>query len=187
MTCMRAVMIAVVLASSALVAHADPPTPRSPEVALALSSLPVAGGIALFVGGIEAHVESHARTWLWTPMTAAGVAGILVGPTLGHVYAGHTWSNWLGLRLTGFAAMMIGGTIVLDKTHLKDSSSSCDDCEIPGFLALGGAGLFVVTTFGEILTAPGAAEDYNREHHLDLHLMPIQGTKTPGLAVSGSF
>jgi hypothetical protein len=182
---MRAVTtlaFAAVVATAAA-AHAEPPEAVNPNVAFGLSALPTLGGIALFAGGISASV-ANTSTYVSRPMIYTGLAGILIGPTLGHAYADRIVSRWLELRVVGLASMVAGVKLLNDRIVTKDSSQSCKDCRLPWTLALGGAGLVVVTTFGEVLSAPGAADDFNREHHVKV--TPVIGT-TPGVLFSGTF
>ena len=185
MRAVTAFAFAAVLATSAI-AHADPaPEAVNPNVALGLSALPTLAGIGLFAGGIGASV-ANATPYVSRPMIVTGIAGIVIGPTLGHAYAGRIVNGWLELRMIGLAAFVVGVKMLDDRIVTRDSSDSCQDCRLPWTLALGGAGLFVVTTFGEILTAPAAAEAFNREHHFDIKVTPVVG-KTPGILLSGTF
>jgi hypothetical protein len=112
-----------------------------------------------------------------------GVLALLVGPTLGHVYAGRTWSAWLGARLIGVAIAAVGTLITLDSRNI--------DCGGCGPMILGwaiGGTIFGIATVGEIVSAPSAATDFNRAQEHAIAIVPLWSRDgLHGLAVTGEL
>lgn len=144
---------------------------RSPSAALAWSLVPTLAGLGLIaIGG---KTESG-------PLEVAGVTGLVVGPSLGHVYAGSGWGG-LAMRAGGVLAMGVGLSLAFcpdgcgpgDKSELEQKTGAA--------LFYGGGALYVVGMLFEIATAPSAADTYNRTHHITV-------TPTPtGVALAGRF
>jgi hypothetical protein len=161
------------------------PGRKDPWTALSLSAaatLAVPTGLFL-VGGLMFDDHQDAASAL----ILGGVGAFLVGPTVGHIYSGHAWNPWLGVRLASLAAPIVG--VALD--FATGAHGGRDFAPPPG-LAIGvlaGVATYAVGMVGEIASAPFAARDYNREHHLDLQLTiaPIQSKAglAPGIGLVG--
>lgn len=147
-------------------------SPKNPDVALELSLGITLGGLALAVGG--SSFDS-------APMTDTGVLALLVGPSVGHIYAGEGWNGGLGVRLIGGGALGLLGVVVflgcVDECLHDPSRPTSEKL----FIA---AGLVEVAgSIYEITTAPSAADRYNREHGFEAKIVPTGN----GVAVVGRF
>lgn len=136
----------------------------SPVVATALSVGGLLGSSAL----LALSEDSFA---LWT----AGAAGLLVTPSLGHVYTG----DWLragvttGLRAGG-AYLIIGAAFA----GLPLNDSEPDDKTVPAVMSATGLVAFAAGTIYSIWDAPASARRANaKRRRVALVPMPIQ---TPG-------
>lgn len=155
----------------------------NPSTAAALSVVGTLGGLALTVFGSQ---NSSMRT----PMVLLGLAGIAIGPTLGHIYSHHTWNLGLGMRLAGLAAGVIGAALMLQCIDgCSAGGSTRDQADLGVALFMVGGSSYVVGTIYEIATAPGAADDYNRDHGVALTLAPLRGRDgmVPGVGLLGHF
>ncbi|MEO8698433.1 MAG: hypothetical protein ABI867_00280 [Kofleriaceae bacterium] len=145
----------------------QPPPPRSPTVAIALSLGTTLAGIAAFAvaGRID---QTDERAWL-----ATGAVLLAIGPTTGHAYAGSPLNAGLAVRLASGAVGLAGLGLYLDGESLGG-----------GALVVAGAIGYLAGTLYEIGDAPAAADRYNRRH---TRLAPIAGRTHAGLAITGAF
>lgn len=171
-------------------AHAaDRSDRKDPQTAGLVSALATGGGLGLMIIGAKMSQNDDNNG---TPnsggsaVSTLGAIGFLIGPTAGHVYAGHTWNAGLGIRLASLGAVVMGVA--------SCSNDGCTDGNGGGAAALiiGGVIGFGVGTVYEVATAPQAARDYNREHGLDLQLSVIpvrdaRNTTSPGFGLVGRF
>ncbi len=165
---------------------AEGPDPKSPRTALALSLGVTLGGWVLV-----------AATGDILPAAGAiGVVAMLVGPTVGHAYAGKTWNTGLKMRLAGIgvigvAAFAAGGAVASSRSCsiYSDCSSSDRPLIMVAVLAGGGALLSLVGTVYEITTAQKAARRYNASHRVPLKLTggPLRMRDGFGFGVVGRF
>lgn len=162
---------------------------KSPGTALLISLGVTAGGYGL-VALADAHHSSSGGS---NPLATVGAIAALVGPSLGHTYAGRTWNTGLGVRLVGAGSAVLGAVMVVsDSCFLADGPcQSNGNADLGGVLLVGGGLLYIGGTIYEIATAYSAAEDYNHAHHLDAKLTfaPVRTTTgtAPGLAFVGRF
>ena len=181
----------IALVDAAPVAVTTPTVPldaaspsKSPVVAGLLSTSITLGGPAIFLVVREAHgafslpSEAPAYYGVLIPTLAA----FLVGPTMGHVYAGRTWNRWLAVRIGGIVVTLLGAAL----------TGNCDGPCGPGLpIAAVGAAAYLVGAIGEIASAPGAANEYNREHHVGTQLtlspIPTRCGSGPGIGLVGWF
>jgi hypothetical protein len=169
-------------APSAARAPNAPSAPSAPSAAREDEAGDKDGGVA-FV--LSAGTTLAGALMLSGSSTAGpGAIAFLVGPTVGHVYAGQTWSPWLGLRLASVGMPLLGA--------LYDSTQPSRGCDLGcGGLALGvllGAAVYTTGMIGEIIDAPYAARRHN-EAEVSLTVTPI-ATRTgtaPGIGLIGSF
>ena len=159
-----------------------PPMPREAAAATERKSTGEAfalSGGSTMAGVVLLGIASH---WSSAPAGYTGAALVLVGPTLGHIYAGDTWNTGLAVRLGSSATFVLGAGLAL---RCIDTCSDSDStvATVGALLGLFSAITYAGATFYEIGTAPEAAAKYNREHHLDVTVVPT-GT---GLAVAGTF
>jgi hypothetical protein len=167
---------AVVTCLAANAARADEPPHRRPGKALRLSI-----GVPLLGAGITAlglGVQSDG-------VAAAGAIVFVLGPSAGHVYAGEFLTTGLGIRLAGAALFTLGAA--------QSFRCSPDLCQAPGYSTpaiFAGMGVLAVGTIWDIVTAPGAADDYNARHAMAVTptaLRDARGGVAPGLAFSVAF
>lgn len=131
--------------------------PRSPELALGLSL-----GSTLFLGGIGTGLLFSDGAPASVPLISIG---LLVGPSLGHFYAGRVGRGLL-FALGRASAMALGFYGGWSKDNC-DATGKSDDrfhCPPAGFLLpVGGVALLFLAAW-EIIITPDAAREYNREH-----------------------
>jgi hypothetical protein len=144
---------------------------KSPEEALALS-----GGITLLSGILAATTFEDDHL---SPMTAIGVAGLALGPSLGHVYAGEYFTGGLALRAAGMTAGILG----------IGEAARCgeEDCSRAGAvtaLVLGGAA-FAAGILWDVATAPRAARRWNERRGISI--APVVTDDGAGVTLGGSF
>ncbi len=201
---MRALLLAVTLASTS-VASAQPPgltEPTAPpaahkqtRTAMWLTLGTMAAGAGLFALG-EAMYQQPGCYNSCVPQQGIAVVGgaaLLVGPSIGHIYAGHTWNTGLAIRASGIATFGLG---MLAASRCfgypgigAPSASEQRACNTGSMAAVLGAVATAVGTVTEVATTPSAVDDYNRAH-ASLTLAPIRaqdGSIAPGLAFAGQF
>lgn len=112
----------------------------------------------------------------------------LVGPSTGHWYAHDGWNAGMGLRLGGLGGMLLG----LSMIDLLSVGGGDDDQEDTGAaLFVSGLALYGVGTIYEIVTAPGAAHDFNADQarlvgpHVTVTV--VGPDHAPGLELSSRF
>lgn len=152
----------------------------SPGAAVAFSLLGTVAGYGTFIGGASSEHDGLAYL---------GLAGILVGPSLGHLYTGEHRKVWLtgGLRGLGIVGMGVGGTIALRDCGLRDS---CDSGGPPLFWI--SAIVTVGATVYSIVDSASSARRVNerRRNRLALTPTPIVGPNQStgmGMSLSGTF
>lgn len=147
---------------------------KSEQAALGLSLL---GTIAPFMVTVAAVSSDQPE------LALAGAVGMLIGPSLGHWYAGQYVTGGLLIRGAG-AALVLGGLVqALDDFGCEGSCGSEG-----ATLALAGAAVFIGGTLYDLATAGRAAREWN-EKHLDMGPMVVSSVSGPvaGLGVAGSF
>jgi hypothetical protein len=179
--------VAVVSAPSlarAGTAHAE--EPRSPLVATALAAVPI--GVSVALGIAAAETDSDALGF-------AATTGLLVGPSLGHFYAGE-WGRGLlttGARAAGAGLIIVGAFAGWDAC---DWNAAYDDpCHEEaredhedGKVVMGiGAAAFVAATVYDVVDAPFAARRFNQRVTVAPTLVSGSAGDAPGLVVSGRF
>lgn len=141
----------------------------SPRRALLYSILGTVGSMVVSSVGNEEEI---------VPLAIVGSVGMLVTPSLGHIYTRDWWRALvpMGLRVVGVVSMVTSGT---------------GDVVRSGQLA-GGALLFLSATAYSIIAAPRSARRANRKLQQRLGVTPTSmadaaGRNTMGLALTGSF
>ncbi len=192
---MRALLVA---AMSSSVAHAEPPgltvptarpvEHKSKSVAMWFTLGTMTAGTALLA--LDVPLAQHSTCTdscaLLEVIAVTGGAALLVGPSIGHLYAGHLWNAGLGIRLGGMVSLGIGWLVLMP--CMQPNGPSGGTCAMGGTLATLGALATVAGTVTEVATTPSAVDDYNRAH-ATLTLAPIrtQDGIAPGLALAGRF
>ena len=166
----------ILTASPALAQPAarEPPEEKSEQTALGLSLLGTIAPVALLIGAAKADQPE---------LATAGAIGMLVGPSLGHWYAGRYVTGGMLVRGGGTALMLAG---VVRAIGSLDCEERCSDDG--GVLMAAGAVMFVGGTLYDLATAGRAARAWN-EQHLDLGPTVVRGASgpVPGFGVAGSF
>jgi hypothetical protein len=138
-------------------------------ITVASTSVPV------MLGALAAPDDGHQATTFQNAMGIVGIAGMVLGPSAGHWYAGEGVTTGLALRLTG--AAVIGGLVVGDP-HANHV----------GMLIVGGitgVGLWEAGVIWDLATLPRSVRRYNKQHQVQLAPMAI--TSGSGLSVAGTF
>ena len=147
---------------------------KDPDTALGLSLGMTAGGLGLMLLGGKLHEPISLVT---------GAAVFLVGPTIGHSYAGDTLNAGLGVRGVGAVAGVVGLRLMVDCPQLHDFPCPGTRGDIGTALLIGGGLLYFGGSLYEIDTASSAARRYNREHGFKATVVPT----TNGVALVGRF
>jgi hypothetical protein len=109
------------------------------------------------------------------------LGSVMVGPSLGHFYAGCPGRAMAGIGIR--TAALIGLSAAIAATWDGDSSGG----NVLAFTSLGiGAGFIV----WDIASAPGSARRYNESHRrsqVSLGLGPVGSTGVPGVRFAASF
>ena len=145
-------------------------SPKNAGTAVLLSLGMTAGGLGLAALGDSERIPA---------LSTAGSIMFVVGPTAGHIYAGHAWNAGLGARLAGAGVAMLG---VVEAVGCIDGCSS-DRGNAAAVLLIGGGLLYVGGGLYEIATAGEAAHRYNREHGFEATVVPTGN----GVALAGRF
>ncbi|NVB83666.1 MAG: hypothetical protein HOV81_35155 [Kofleriaceae bacterium] len=165
---------------------------KSPGKALALSLGVTAGGLGLMVLGssLDHGSEKDGETF-----ATLGSLAFLIGPTVGHVYAGNTWNTGLKWRLASLGISVGGLVYALSQCGILDD---CTDEEMNGAdvgaaVAVGGMISFFGATIYEVATAPSSARQYNLEYtryrmnvRPHMQIVPMAG-RAPGFSLAGTF
>jgi hypothetical protein len=184
---MRVLAVVFVIGFGLGSARAQPGlTPEQPvhpkkSVTTALAwSLGITGiGIA---AGVDAAVAKDPGEQ--SAMFAFGAVGLLVGPSIGRIYAHHTFSAGLVIRLVGFGGVVVGESIA--SACLNGPRTTCPDTPVhitPAVELM--AGVMALGALFDLATTSEAVDDYNAS----LVVAPIRtrdGT-APGLAYAGRF
>ena len=154
----------------------------------------MAAGASLFAAG-EALYQQPGCYNSCLPQQGLAIVGgtaLLVGPSVGHIYAGHTWNTGLAMRASGMVTFGIGWIAMTRcwdyPVSFPPSAQERASCN-RGSIAVGlGAVATVAGTIIEVATTPSAVDDYNRAH-ASLTVAPIQTQNgiAPGVALAGRF
>jgi len=171
-----ALIVAAATPALAQPAH-EPPQEKSEQTAFGLSLAGTAVPLAITIAAVSTDQDE---------LALAGAAGMLLGPSLGHWYAGRVVTGGLALRAGGTALMFVGALQALGHTLCHGHE---DDCGGDGSaLLIGGAAAFVGGTIYDVATAGRQARRWN-EKHFDLAPMVVRGAsgKAPGFGIAGTF
>jgi hypothetical protein len=163
------------------VAHAEPdpaPEPKSAEAATWWSIGVTAGGVAALAGMAASHDKGQQAA-----LMSMGALSVLVGPSIGHIYAHDPWTVGLALRGAGFTLA------VMAESFGQVCAMGSQDCHFsngPSTGALATAGVIaLVGTLLDLATTPEAVHRYNAT----IVVAPVQARDgvAPGLAFAGQF
>jgi hypothetical protein len=159
------------------------PEDKNPATALSLSVLGTAAGLGMMAVGAE--TDSGALGLL-------GIATTLVGPSLGHFYAGEPGRGVAqsGIRVGG-AGLMLGGAIWLFAECFSLSGEPCEGGAGPAIVMATGLAVTTGSALYSIYDAPRAARRQNaRARRLVLTPAPVVGPDHSsgfGLHLGGQF
>lgn len=155
-------MLVCVLTASTVVRADDQSSPAEPNsggTAFALSL----GGTIGSVGLIAAAVSRDGHPPQSTILAGAGVAGLLLAPSMGEWYSDEFLTPGLGLRVAGPVIALVG--LGAFPCHQLGDGSGCNTLGPAQNAALVvGAGAFIAGVAYDIWDAPRAAGRYNRSH-----------------------
>ena len=161
-------------------AHADAPSERSPALATGLALAPSAVGAGLIAIGIAGDGSDA---------FGVGLATVVVGPSLGHIYAGSYWraAGMIGLRTAGLGLVAVGA--IGENGFADGTPSEADDRGFPvnaGTVA--GLTIIAASAIFDIHDAPAAARRYNqRQVAVAPTVLSSAHGAVGGLAVVGQF
>ena len=167
----RSTTVAFLLLAGALVRlpaqHDSIPQARSPHTALLLSL--GATVIPFAIGSASSTRSETEKLAFW---------GILVGPAVGHFYAGHSKQAWQGIGIrsgVGVATLAVGFASCSGRGSGSDSWDCGSAAVIIGSVAL------LASVVHDIATAPRSAREYNASHPRPVSLIVVplnDGAKT---------
>lgn len=173
------VFLVIVFATRIASAESEPvPDDKSGGVAIALSGLSTAGAIVALATADKVHHEGMQKG-----MVVGGLLGLAVGPTLGHLYAGHPWNTGLQIRLASLAS----GTVGLALFAASDPFGSSPNegmATVGAVLVVASAIAYGAGTFYEIVTSTDAPR---RRKNRSVTLAPSVGAGTTSVNVLGRF
>ncbi len=172
------VVAAAALACSVAGAEPAPSGPRDEDVASSLTILGSVGAVFL-VGAAGNHTSAE-----WKP-AAAELAGAVVAPAIGHIYAGDWLSPGLGMRVAGAGLLVLGA---YNWSRPSGNSSQIELSPVGGMLIAGGLVSLATGVIYDIATSRRAVRRYNREHATIVPTALATATGVaPGLALAGGF
>lgn len=164
-------------------ARVEPPPAQADEkserVATTLSLAGALAAVGLVVGATFSTDEPARYSLLMT----TGSITALVGPSLGHWYAGKLGTRGLALRAAGAATALLGLGAAMAECPLL--SSDCQPMLGIGLLVVG-AGVFVGGMVDDVITASARVRRYNRERAAPV-IAPVVTGQGAGLALGGTF
>jgi hypothetical protein len=195
------VLVAVSLAAAPTLAHAQIAEPSAPapaelseDRAVYLSLGATALGAVALAGNYATGGE-HDGTF-----TALALTSFVVGPSVGHFYAGDRWTTGLTIRLAGATVVAIGAAMDGTTCHhddvswgATDSSSGTtrvcsEDARMP--LLLTGGAVLALGAIIDVASTPSAVRIRNareRARFQDIALAPRVTDRDVGLTLSGRF
>lgn len=145
----------------------EPADDKSPGAAVTLA---IAGTALPFVAFAAAGNGDDGA------LVLAGLGGLIIGPSLGHFYAGDTRTGLVqaGVRAGSMGLMLAGAIVLLDECGFE-GDPECN--ETPGAMMIIGGGVLVVgSAIYSIIDAPLAAHRHNqRGARLSLMPAPVTG------------
>lgn len=175
---LAAALAAAVLLSFAGAARADapgetPPRPRAPKrlsTAVLVTLAATSGPLAVAALGESCDTDACAGT---TGMI--GLAGLVLGPSAGHWYAGEGVTTGLVLRGAATTATVF---LALRDPHLESPVVT-----IGGLIVA--AGVMETGILWDLVTLPRAVRRHNRD--LELLVTPVVTDRAAGLALAGAW
>jgi len=162
-----------------------PPVHKDRTTAIALSVIPTVAGAAIAAAGFALARNDDT---VGQVVTAIGSLTLFVGPSIGHAYAGQTWTPWLGVRIASSAVLTVAtiAAVAADGDYGFGLQPRTEKILIASTLVCGTG--YLIGLVGDLATAGSAADDYNRRH-FQLTVTPVatQTGITPGVGIAGGF
>lgn len=155
-------------------------TEKDPTTAVLLSIAGSAIPVALIAAGSSVDDENLQATFGF-----GAAIGMLVGPSLGHWYAGDYLTGGMAMRGIGGSAFVIGAAMEFGDCFLKEGCDSNGSA----IMLMGGA-VFVAGVVYDVATSAEAARQYNAKHaRRSFQLGPtmVGAHASPGLGIAGTF
>jgi hypothetical protein len=180
--------IAILMIALSVRSAAADDSPRSEAGATAMSVggtlLPIAA-IALVAGSANGPFDGPVQlsSGATFGLLAAAGTGLVFGPSLGHIYAGHGWTKGMAHRLLG-GGLFVVGTAMISGSVFHSSTSGVGiggAIDAVGLLLIAGGAISDISTAGE------AARRWNTEHALQIAPTVVGQTHAPGLVLGGRF
>ena len=176
------VICGLILCGSVAAGNDHPVVPKSPQKASGLSALgtfiPAGLGLAVVASGGGGSENGGGGTAAMGAMIF--LAGSIVGPGLGHGYAGNSGQFWtgVGLRTVGLGGATVAFALSWDNSDSKGA--------VAGFV--GGVAIFAISAIHDIATADNSARHYNEKHGLSsVSVSPTYFPKHEALGISLSI
>ena len=166
-----------------------PPPPPQDEKSLATALEWSLGVTAIGVAGYAgAAAMTHASPGARSAMFSFGGLGLLVGPSIGRIYAGTWFSGGEVVRAVGLGVIVMGEAIAQSCVGQPHGCNSTTPRFDAGPILAGGAVMLLGAAF-DLGAIPEDVERRNHELGLSLHPAPIitPSGATAGLALSGRF
>lgn len=129
----------------------------------------------VWVGALAGGLGENASTpWVRNATGGFATAAIVLGPSVGHWYAGQTLTAGLLMRV-GAIGGLVG--LAVNDPHLDHVGTV--------FGIVGAVALFETGFVWDLVTLPRAVRRFNRRH--TVALTPITGNSGTGLALAGRF
>ena len=186
------------VAASLVVAPAGPASAQPPDDPPHADDKSVATAMEWSVGVTTLGVAALAGTAAMSsstsgakyPLFAFGTLGLLAGPSLGRIYAGHYLSGGQVVRVVGLGVMVMGEALA-SACLGQPRSTSCNSqtAKLDAGPILAGGAVMLLGALFDLAETPSDVERFNRESNVSLRPAPLvtaSGT-APGLALSGRF
>jgi hypothetical protein len=180
-----AATLALTLLAHAGPAHADEVArPRDGTTATLLAVGGTVGGFALSMYAAERDS---------TGLGVLGFSATMVGPSLGHLYAGETGHALVttAIRTAGIVtfAAAFGDAFCILCSDQDQSPAERRDEQVSGLIAFAGFGVYASATVYDLIDARHAARRANRRTTVATPtiLVSPDGARAPGLVLGGSF
>jgi hypothetical protein len=156
-------------------------------------------GTAVFLS-VSSTVVSYILVASASPASFVGIAGVIVGPSVGHWYAGR--GNGGGILLRTTASLILAASIVnvLSRGSYECWMASQQTCaeqqeeyerdeRNTAIMLFGSLGVLAASSVWDISTAGRSARRWNEAHGVTLAptIMPASGGRAPGLVIAGHF
>jgi hypothetical protein len=156
-------------------------------------------GTAIFLS-LSSTVVSYVLVMTASPASFVGIAGVIVGPSVGHWYAGRGNAGGILLRTTA-SIMLTAGILRAFGNEGRDclgaTAEQCAEWEDEwkrddrdtAIIVFGSLGVLAASSVWDIGTAGRSARRWNEAHGVTVApvILPAAGGNAPGLVIGGRF